>query len=240
MPEVMVVSYPFLIRDNAELEAVLTRIKPDLDAQIQQNGFQTLAWARAGWIKLFSKAPVVVPNDLRNMRLGSSKDEEKILQAFKTMGYRIEPVNLNEVLVALNGGRIDSIYMSPIYVAASQLFGITKNMASINVAPFMGGILMNNTAWRRIPEKYRSQLLTICRQMEGQIEGSIAGLENDAVSTMKRYGLTENVLTPQQVQQWYDDTAKYESSLIGGSSPVFNREYYDKIKTILDEYRRGR
>jgi len=239
VPEVMSISYPFLIRDDAELEAVMSRIKPDLDVLFQKQDFITLAWANAGWIKIFSKVPVYVPGDLRKTKLGSNSAEEGFNQAFKAMGYQVVGVSLNDILIALNSNSIDSIYISPIYVAANQLFGITKNMTEINIAPIMGGILINNTTWRRIPEKYKSQFMASAKRIEREIASSISGLENEAVATMVRYGLAINELNPQQRQEWYDDTVRYENNLIGGHS-VFDKTYYQRIKTILADYRRGR
>jgi hypothetical protein len=57
---------------------------------------------------------------------------------------------------------------------------------------------------------------------------------------MRRYGLTINELSPQQKQEWYNDMAVYENRLVAGSSPIFNREFYQKITAILSDYRRGR
>jgi len=239
MPEVMAVSYPFLIRNDAELNEVMGKIRPELDTKIQQNGFVTLAWAQAGWIKIFSKTPVYVPSDLRKLKLGTGSEEE-MLQAFRIMGYQMVPTTLPNIITDLNSGKIDALYQSPIYAASGQVFGIAKNMASVNVAPFMGGILMNNTAWRRIPEKYRPELLAICKRMEKDIETSIINLEKDTISTMVRYGLQINELTAQQMQEWFDDTAKYENRMVGTNPPVFNRDYYYKISAILSEYRKGR
>jgi len=239
VPEVMSISYPFLIRNDAELEAVMAKLKPDLDTLFQKQDFITLAWANAGWIKIFSKVPVYIPGDLRKTKLGSNAEEEGFNQAFKAMGYQVVGVSLNDILIALNSNSIDSVYISPIYVAANQLFGITKNMTEINVAPLMGGILINSTTWRRIPEKYRSQFLAVSKRIEKEIASSISGLENEAIATMVRYGLNINELNTQQKQEWYDDTFKYEANLLGVSS-VFNRTYYQRIKDILADYRRGR
>jgi len=236
MPEVMAISYPFLIRNDAELNEVMGRLRSDLDTRIQRNGFVTLAWAHAGWVKIFSKTPVYTPSDLRRLKLGSGTEEE-MLQAFRIMGYQMVSTSLSQILTDLNSGKIDAIYQSPVYAASGQIFGIAKNMANVNIAPFMGGILMNETAWRRIPDRYKNELLAICKRMEGDIERSIINLENDTISTMARYGLQINQLSPQQVQEWYDDTARYEGRLVGS---VFNREYYQRISAILAEYRRGR
>ena len=238
MPEVMAVSYPFLIRNDNELNEVMNIIKPDLDKKIQENGFITLAWAQAGWLKIFSKTPVYVPADLRRLKL-STGSEEEMLQAFRIMGYQMIPTTLPTLIGDLNSGKVDAVYQSPIYAAGGQVFGIARHMASINIAPFMGGILMNETAWRRIPDRYKAELLAICKQMEKDIETSIINLEAETIATMVRYGLQINELTPAQMQEWYDDTARFESRLVGSNPPVFNRDYYNKISAILAEYRRG-
>jgi TRAP-type C4-dicarboxylate transport system substrate-binding protein len=236
-PEIMAISYPFLVRNDAELDEVLRRIKPDLDAKMQQSGFITLAWARAGWIKLFTRSPIITPDDLRRLRLASSPDEQQLLQAFRLLGYQVVPVNMTETLFALQSGRIDATYISPVYAAGTQLFGIAGNMSSINVAPFMGGILMNEITWRRIPDRFKPALLEVTKRMEKEMEESIASLEEEAIATMIRHGLRINQLTPAQLQVWYDDTAGYENRLVGGSNPTFNREYYIKIRDILTEFR---
>ena len=113
-------------------------------------------------------------------------------------------------------------------------------MSGVNVAPFMGGILMNNAAWRSIPDRYKPQLLEISSRIERDVAASIASLERDAISTMVRYGLQINELTDEQLQVWYDDTARYENNLVGTTSAVFNRDYYMRIRNILTEYRTGR
>ncbi|MDR0322977.1 MAG: TRAP transporter substrate-binding protein DctP [Treponema sp.] len=238
-PEVMAISYPFLIRTEDELQEVMRRIKPDLDARIQRNGFVTLAWAHAGWVKFFSKSPIYVPNDLRRLKLSTSTEEEMV-QAFRIMGFQLVSGNVSQTLPDLNSGRIDAAYLSPILAAGGQIFGVARNMTNLNIAPFMGGILMNETAWRRIPDRYKPQLLEICKRMEKEIEASILNMEAETIATMRRYGLNSIDLTPQQRQEWFDDVERYENRLVGASNPVFHREYYNRIKNILAEYRRGR
>jgi TRAP-type C4-dicarboxylate transport system substrate-binding protein len=238
VPELMALSYPFLIRNNEELDEVMKYLKPELDQKMQQSGFIPLAWARAGWVKLFSKTPFTSPNELRRLRMGTGADDLQMLQAFRILGYQMVPVNLSEQLFALQSGRIDVVYNSPIFVAGSQLFGVAGNMPNINVAPFMGGILMNEITWRRIPDRFKPALLEIGRSVEREIEASIINLEDEAITTMVRHGLRINELTPAQMQVWYDDTARFESRLIDGPNATFNRDFYIRVRDILTEFRR--
>ena len=233
-PEIFSLSYPLLIRTNDEFDAVLSGLRPELDRIMQEKNYVTLALAKAGWLRIFSKRPVFVPSDLRNQKLGSNPNELEMMQAFRAMGYQIIPVSMNDTLVSLNSGMIDAIYNSPIASAADQSFGVAKYMSSLNVAPFMGAIVMNQTAWRRIPEKYRPALAAICKRLEAEADASFVTLEREAIATMVKYGLTVNTLNAQQEKAWIDDMVGQEPKLVGH---IFNEDIYRKIVNILNNYR---
>ena len=237
VPEILSLSYPLLIQNNEEFEVVLTKLRPELDRKIQEKNYITLAWAKGGWLNLFSKRPIFTPADLRGQKLGSNPDELEMMQAFRAMGYQAIPVGFNDTLVALNSSQIEAIYMSPIQVAAGQWFGVAPQMASLNIAPFMGALVMNQAAWRRIPEKYRPAIQAICKRLENEINNSVASLEKTAINTMVQHGLKINQLSPQNMKEWQDDIARNESKLAG---PIFNNDIYRKIVVILDEYRKGK
>ncbi|GHV82362.1 C4-dicarboxylate-binding protein DctB [Spirochaetia bacterium] len=233
-PGIITVSCPFLIRDDTELDLVLKDLKPELERRINSKGFYTLAWSKVGWLKFFSKAPVFTPDDMKKQKLGSSETEPALMDAFKAMGYQMIPVNMNQIVMSLTGGMVDAVYQSPVYAGGLQLFGLAKNMADINVAPLMGGIIMNQAAWRSIPEKYKPELIRITKRMEAGLDTSILALEAEIIQTMKQYGLIINQLTPAQEQLWYDDGKRIIPALLG---KTLDRETYRRIETILTDHR---
>jgi TRAP-type C4-dicarboxylate transport system substrate-binding protein len=236
-PGIMTLSAPFLVRDNTELDLVLNDLQPELDKQIGAQGFYTLAWSKVGWVRFFSKAPIFVPDDLKRQKLGTDENEPALMDAFKAMGYQMVPVNIYQVLVSLNGGMIDAVYQSPVLAGGLQLFGVAKNMANINVAPFMGAVVVNGAAWRSIPEKYKPALIQSAREMERGFDTSIQELEDEVIETMHRYGLVINELTPAQKQLWYDTSNQIVPSLMG--TPV-NQAMFRRMETLLQAHRAGR
>jgi TRAP-type C4-dicarboxylate transport system substrate-binding protein len=234
--EVMTLSCPFLIRNNAELDVVLNKLKPELEQRINSNHFFMLAWSKVGWVRFFSKSPVFVPADMKRQKLGTNETDTDLMDAFKAMGYKMVPVAQNQILVSLSGGQIEAVYQSPVNAGGLQIFGLAKNMASINIAPFMGGIVMNEVAWKRIPDKYKPELLRIAKRLEADLDVSIQRLEAETIETMKRYGLVINQLSPSQEQLWYDDVNRALPVLLG---TTFNRAMYEKIEAILQDYRKG-
>ncbi|MDR1507391.1 MAG: TRAP transporter substrate-binding protein DctP [Treponema sp.] len=233
-PETLTISCPFLIRGDDELVEVLKTLKPELEAKINSGNYYSLAMVRGGWVRFFSRNPVFVPADLKRQKVGTFPSEPELAQAFRAMGYQVVNVDEKRLLVALNGGSVDAIYQSPIAVAAFQYFGIAKNMASVNIAPFMGAIVLNKHAWESIPERYRGELARISRRIGNEIETSLLQLENDAIATMTKHGLVVNAINAQQAQQWYDDMSRVAPALLG---TTFDRATYTKIEEILKKYR---
>ncbi|MDR2068870.1 MAG: TRAP transporter substrate-binding protein DctP, partial [Spirochaetaceae bacterium] len=157
-PEVMALSIPFLIRNNEELDAVLQEVRPILNSRIEEEGYINMVLVKAGWVKIFSRSPVYTPQDLKRLKLGTNPDEQELMDAFRTMGFQMVRANLNDVAQRLNSGMIDAIYQSPISVSAFQLYRVAKHMSTVNLAPFMGGVLMSQRAWGRIPPQYQASL----------------------------------------------------------------------------------
>jgi TRAP-type C4-dicarboxylate transport system substrate-binding protein len=153
------------------------------------------------------------------------------------MGYHTVPVLLNEMLSFLSTGNIDAVYNSPIGAGGFQLFGIAKNMTSLNVAPFLGGMVLTQQAWRDIPDRYKPQLLEATARIVRDLDPSITKLEDDTITVLTQNGLIIHQVTPQQAQAWYDDTARAMPTLL---ETTFDRNLYQRIDSILKDYRNRR
>ena len=232
--EVMTLSTPFFIRDDDELDIVMDQMKDVLEARISDKGFHTLAWTRVGWIKFFSKAPVFTPNDLKAMRLGTINEYESVNQAFRAMGFQMVPVAQNDLLIALNSPMVDAIYNSVVMVGSTQVFGLAKNMASINIAPMMGAMVFNRRAWNAIPDRYKDQMMEVVRIRQAELDVIVKEFEADLIRTMGNHGLAVNQLTPAQEQLWYDEGANIIPSLIG---TLVDRDIYNRMNAILQQHR---
>jgi TRAP-type C4-dicarboxylate transport system substrate-binding protein len=236
-PEIMALSIPFLIQDNNELDAVLNEVRPSLNARIEQEGYVNIVWIKAGWVKIFSRTPVFTPDDLRRIKLASSPDEPELLDAFRAMGFNLIPASFSDIPQRLNSGMIDAVYQSPIAISAYQLYRVTKNMSTVNLAPFMGGILMSKKAWASIPAKYQGPLRDICQKAGAEIENSFQKSEEDAVIAMRQDGLIVNTPTPAQEREW-QNIQQYIPDLVDRN--IFNKGMYNRIQVILQNYRQSR
>jgi TRAP-type C4-dicarboxylate transport system substrate-binding protein len=209
-------------------------VKSELEEKVNKQYFM-LAWAKSGWLKVFSRNPVRVPADLKS-QIVCSVDIPVMNTAFKAMGFQIQVIEYNGIIISLTSGKVDAVYQTPAYAAPTQLFGIAKNMTNLNIAPLMGGIVINQQTWRKIDDQYKPKLLSIVKEIEREIGGAITKLENEAIQVMSRNGLNVITLTPAQEQAWYNDVGSKISAL--ANDKVFNRSLYNKISALLQEYRK--
>jgi TRAP-type C4-dicarboxylate transport system substrate-binding protein len=236
-PDVMSLSAPFFIRNDEELMLALDTFKPELDANIEKAGFFMLAWSHAGWIRSFSRNQVLVPADLKRQKTGVPPSMPELLQAFRTRGYQMVPQGYNDMLMGLNSGAIDALFLSPVYAGALQLFGIAKHMTTLNVAPILGGFVLNQRAWRAVPDEYKSRLIEATRRIEQSVGTSIRTLEDDAIKTMVNYGLVIHNVNASQERLWYEDMGEAYGSLLGGA---VDRGLYDRVDALLKRRRAER
>lgn len=233
-PEVLTLSCPFLIRNNQELDLVLSSMRDSLNAKIDSKGFKMLAWSKAGWVYIFSRDPVFLPEQLKKQKLATDPNDMALMQAFKALGFQLVPVALNETLMALSSGMVDALYASPLSVGSMQLFGVAKNMASFSLSPFMGGIVLSDKAWRRIPDKYKDKLIAIDAKLEKDLDSAILKLEADSISTMSKYGMVTNQVSPEQLAVWHQEVEQGIKEVLGTS---FDKETYESINALLSAYR---
>jgi TRAP-type C4-dicarboxylate transport system substrate-binding protein len=236
-PEIMALSIPFLIRDNDEFDAVLKKVRPILDSKIEEKGFKNLAWAKAGWVKIFSRSPVYTPDDLRSLKVATNPADKKLADAFKAMGFQMVGVTMSEIPQFLASRRIDALYQSPIAVQATQLYKIANNMSSINLAPFMGGILMSRKGWESIPRRYQARLEEIVHRAGTEIENSFQKREAESIETMRKDGIRYNQSSPEQLNLWYQDLNGRIPDMV--DKGIFNKDMYERINVILQDYRRS-
>lgn len=233
-PEAFALSVPFMIRTDDEFDHVLSEVTPQISEAFEDNRMQALAFSRVGWIRFFSTEPVTTPDDLKQERLAADPNDQELLQAFRIMGYRPIPMPLSELLTSLNSGMVSAFYTSALVAAGYQWFAIAPNMLDLNVAPFMGAIVISETAWRRVPANIRPELQRSAQTAAQQIQEQVLALEREAVDLMRDNGLSIQELTPSERQRWIADFEQYQAQIM---EDVFHPEMTSRIQDILEEYR---
>jgi TRAP-type transport system periplasmic protein len=234
-PSVMTLSAPFFIRNEAELDLVLKDARPLLDAQINKTNFVVLAWSKGGWVNIFSKDPVVVPDDLRRLKMATNPDDTNFNAAFKAMGFNLVETEIVDIGPKIASNMINAFYQTPASVAPLGLYKQLNNMLDTPIAPFLGAIVINRVTWNKISPANKSEILRVTQKIAVDFESVMPRTVTDAISMMQRAGLKVNSLNPAQEQIWRNEIQKAMPTLL--SNNTFDRELYGKIDEILKKAR---
>ncbi|MCL2191055.1 MAG: TRAP transporter substrate-binding protein DctP [Treponema sp.] len=236
VPEIMSLSVPFKIRDDAELNLVLYDVLPVLEEKTVGTNFIVLAWSKAGWVNIFSRDQILEPNDLRRMRMATNTESENMNSVFRSMGFTLVETEVANMGTMLASGTINAIYQSPAAIAPMGLHRNLGHMLDMPIAPFMGGIVLNRVTWDRLgPERQRA-MMDVTRRIASEFDSSMPRTVANAVTMMQRDGLSVNVPNARQRELWQDEVERAMPPLLG---QTFDRGMHDRINVILERSRNG-
>jgi len=231
---VLSVSIPLLIRTNEELDYILEKMAPYFEEELNRKQFILIMWTFVGWVHFFSRKPVINTDDLKKQKLWIWEDNAREAQIWKEAGYQPVPLPLPDVLTSLQSGMIDAFTATPLTATAYQWFGIAKNMLDMKWAPMVAGIVVSKSIWEKIPDKLKSKLSEIAKEVGKKTTREMRSADKDAIQIMKQYGLTVNPLTDEALTSW---KSLVENGLSKFIEEEFDKETFFKIKKHLELYR---
>ena len=239
-PAIMTVGAPFLIRDEEELNVVMNEVQGDLEAQFNSGNYFIVAWSRAGFVNFFTREPVFTPDDLRRQRIASNVEAAELNATFSAMGFNIVETDWTDVGPMMATGQVSAMYQNPAGIAAFQLHSHLRHMLSLNIAPVLGGIVINQVTWQRIGAlnpRFQTELVRATRRIAAELDQSMQITVNDAIAAMSRDGLAVNRPTPAQEQLWFNEIERAMPILMANT---YDQVLYQRINDILVRHRAGR
>jgi TRAP-type C4-dicarboxylate transport system substrate-binding protein len=227
---------PMLFRSLEEFEYVNEKLRPMLEKRLADKGFVVLFWVDAGWVRFFSRKPVVTPDDLRHMKLfiwAGNPDEVGIVQR---AGFNPVPLETGDILPGLQTGLVDAVSVPPIFALAGQLDLRAPNMLNLNWAPLVGACIVKKDVWEKIPAPTRDALLAAAERAGKEIRQNSRKESADAVAAMKKRGLVVHEVTPEVEQQWRVVAEKAYPEIRGKVIPA---DIFDEVQRLIQEYRSG-
>ena len=232
-----VLNIPFLFNSEAELDFILKKVTPIFEKEIEDKGFKVIAYSKAGWLYFYAKKPILYPDELKSCKLAFSTGARAWEEAWKKAGFHVIPVELKDLMMALQSGMVDSFYIHPLIAGSGQYFALAPQMTQLKVAPLVGGVVVSSQVWKSVPDKYKTEMLAVVEKMINDLYQETLQLEKDAIQEMKNHGLKINELPGDAMAKWRATSDKGLDTLIG---KAFSKEIYDKVIALLDEFRKSK
>lgn len=225
---------PMAFRSLDEVDYVREKLQPALERKLLDKGFVVLFWGDAGWVRFFSKQPVVQPADLKRMKIFTWAGDNRQVDIMKAAGYQPVPLETADIPTSLQTSLITAVPAAPFYALASQIYTLAPHMLELNWAPLVGGTVVSRKVWDSIPESTRGLLLKAASDAGLEIKAKSRAESNQSVESMKKRGLTVHPLTPQMESEWRKLAEGLYPKIRGGIVPA---EMFDQVQSLLAHYR---
>ncbi|MBM3745222.1 MAG: C4-dicarboxylate ABC transporter substrate-binding protein [Acidobacteria bacterium] len=225
---------PMMFRSLEEVDFVRTRLQPDLEDRLLKRGYVVLFWGDTGWVRFFSKEPVLHPGDLKRMKIFAWAGDNYQVDLMKSMGYQPVPLVSADILPGLQTGLISVVSTAPFYALAGQVYGPARHMLELNWAPLVGATVIARNTWEAIPAATREALAASARKVGDEMRARGRAEADQAVEAMKKRGLKVQPVSAQVEAEWRALAEGVYPRIRGAMVPA---EMFDEVQRLLKEYR---
>jgi TRAP-type C4-dicarboxylate transport system substrate-binding protein len=227
---------PLMYDSYDEVYAVLEKMRPRLEADLEAKGFVVLNWADGGWVHFFTKKPVAVPDDLRRLKLFTWAGDTQAVEVWKAAGFNPVPLPSTEIMTGLQTGLVEALGVPPQVAVIAQYFEHAPNMTRLRWQLLLGATVINKATWERIPADIRPALLQASREAGARLQAEIRGSEEQDIEAMRKRGLDVVAVGAQQRVEWQKLVTAIFPKVRG---PIVPADAFDEALRYRDEYRQA-
>lgn len=228
---------PLMFRNWEEVDYVREKMRPAMERKFLEKGFVVLSWGDAGWVRFFSKAPAVRPDDYKKMKFFAWGNELEQQEIMKSLGYTPVPLETGDILPAIQTGMINAVPSTPYFALATQIYNSASNMLDLNWAPIVGALVMTKKAWDEMTPEAQAKLREASTKAGAQIRTKARQEVDEAVDAMKKRGLKVNTPNAEQMKEWNTLADNLYPKVRGKLVPA---ETFDEVVSHLKTYRAGK
>jgi TRAP-type C4-dicarboxylate transport system substrate-binding protein len=228
---------PMFFSNLDELDYLTDALRPKLEARMLAKGYVVLFWTDSGWAHIFSKTPVIHPDDLRKLKVYTWAGNADQADVWKAAGFSPVALEVSGIPQGLLSGTISAVPTVPIHALATQLDTQAKHMLEINWGPLVGAAVVHKKSWDRVPAQFRDDMLKVAAETGKQVTAAGRAESDQAVAAMVRRGLQVHKVTPEIEAEWRAVIEKIQDKIRGHVVPA---DAFDEAQRLLKEYRARR
>ena len=228
---------PMMFRSFEEVDYIGEKLRPMLEKRLLERGFVVLFWGDVGWVRFFSKTPVLRPDDLKKTKLFAWAGSPELVDIYKSAGFNPVALETVDILPNLQTGLITAVPAPPFVALATQMDGPAPFMLEINWAPLVGATVISRKTWDSTSSSSHDHLRKAAQEAGQQIKADNRRESTEAVEAMKKRGLKVSTLTPEIEAEWRRDAEAVYPKIRGTLVPP---EIFDEVVRIMKDYRASR
>lgn len=235
-PEIDVLQTPFLFDSYPEADFVVGKMEDGFKSGLEKNGYVALGWSEAGFVYLMSTVPVETLELLRKAKVWIWNDSPMSKAIFEEAGVIGVPLSISDVLVGLQTGLVEVVYVPPSVAVALQWFTRIKYITDAPLNYMLGGLVAKKEAFDKIDPQHQSVVKEVFQRHMTRLKEIIRAENQEALTVMQKQGI--KLISPGKAQI-ADYKAISEKAMQKESGHKFSPKTKEEVSAWLKAYAEG-
>jgi TRAP-type C4-dicarboxylate transport system substrate-binding protein len=230
-------SMPMAFRSLDEVDYVVEKLRPMLEQRLLAKGYVVLFWTDSGWVRFFTKSPILHPDDLKKHKIFSSANEVHQFDLWKASGFSPVALDAKDIPQGLLSGTISAVAIPPVFANFTRIdadAGRAKYMLELNWAPLVGAAVVRKKSWDRVPPELQAAMSKAAAEAGLKVKAEGRAENQRSVAAMVNRGLVVQKVSPEVQAEWAAAIEKVNDKVRGQIVPA---DMYDEAHRLLNEYR---
>jgi TRAP-type C4-dicarboxylate transport system substrate-binding protein len=233
-PGIRVLQLPGFYGSVEEVDYVRKKMWPHFRKKFRAEGFELLTGGDVGWIYLFSTKSVKSQADFKKLKIWVWDGDPMGNTVFKKLGLKGVPLGVPEVLPALQTGKVEAAFSSPLAAVALQWHNKIRYIGGMPVGYGIGGMVMRTDIWKGASKADKKTQRKIGRKLSKKTIRRVRRDNKRALMAMKKGGAVVMKM-PKDLQAEFDKQSKAMWKKWVGK--LYSQDELDLVIKYRDEYR---
>jgi TRAP-type C4-dicarboxylate transport system substrate-binding protein len=235
LPDMDVLQVPFLFQDYAEVDYLLSNMDAYFRSGMEKNGYVMLGWSEGGFVRLMSTVPVVTLDDLRKAKVWVWEEAPMTRAIFKEAGVSGIPLSMPDVLVGLQTGLVEVVYVPPAGAISLQWFTKTKYITDVPLMYITGVIIVKKSAFDQLSIDDQAIVRQSFDRQQQRMKKTVREKNRSALQVMTDSGIQLLGVSKEEIEKYKEITKR---AIKQPGSTSFSEETLKRVETYLETFRR--
>lgn len=225
----LVFQMPGILSNYQQLDRARDALASDMDAGFTSSGFHMMGWADVGQARIFSTQPTITPADFASRHPFVWRDDLVLPSLYQVVRTNSVPLQLPEVLGAIQTGRVDTAITPPVPCLALQWCSRLTHMTDMPLTIVLGGTVMGQSQWASLTPEQQTIMTETATQFHQLARRNLRRDEEQALQTLGQRGTTVHPVTAAQRQEWLNIARQVRGRLSG---QIADQALIDRVATF--------
>jgi TRAP-type C4-dicarboxylate transport system substrate-binding protein len=234
--EVDVLQVPFLFQKYEEVDVILKKMDALFRKGFEENGYIFLSWSEGGFINLMSTVPIASVADMKKAKVWIWEESPMAKAIFDEAGVKAIPLSVPDVLVGLQTGLVDVVYIPPTVAISLQWFTKIKYFTDVPLSYLTGGAVVKKEIFKGLSPSDQNVVMETFQNQFEQLKTVTRNENQEAIKVMTKQGVKVIVPSKDQLDEFKRLSAKAMGKITG---ETFSKKVLEEVTSSLEQYRKG-